>query len=85
MTILLDAHAEAHPERPALDDEFGSTTWSELRTRVAHLSNAFVDRGVGPGETIAMMMGLLGWMDPAVMLLPRGILGITRTGPPALN
>jgi long-chain acyl-CoA synthetase len=57
MTILLDAHAEKHPDRPALVDESGTTTWAQLQARVARLSNAFADRSVGPGDTIALMMG----------------------------
>ena len=57
MAVLLETHAENHPERPALIDEFGATTWRALDTRVTQLSHAFVDRGIGPGDTIAMMMG----------------------------
>jgi long-chain acyl-CoA synthetase len=57
MAILLDAHAENHPDRAALVDEFGTTTWAQLQARVTRLSNAFAGRGVGPGDTIAVMMG----------------------------
>jgi long-chain acyl-CoA synthetase len=57
MAILLDTHAENHPDRPALVDEFGTTTWAQLQSRVTQLSNAFADRNVGPGDTIALMMG----------------------------
>ena len=57
MTVLLEGHAKNHPDRPALVDESGSTTWAELAQRVTRLSNAFADRGIGAGDTIAMMMG----------------------------
>jgi long-chain acyl-CoA synthetase len=57
MTILLDAQVASHPDRAALIDEFGSTTWAQLSERVTRLSRAFRDRGVGPNDTIAMMMG----------------------------
>jgi len=57
MAILLDNHAANHPDRPALIDEAGETSWSELKTRVTRLSRAFADRGIGSGDTIAVMMG----------------------------
>ncbi|MFT5200962.1 MAG: long-chain acyl-CoA synthetase [Candidatus Aldehydirespiratoraceae bacterium] len=57
MAILLDKHVAEHPDRPALVDESGSTTWSELKTRVTRLSRAFADRGIGSGDTIVVMMG----------------------------
>jgi len=57
MAILLDNHAANHPDQPALIDEAGATTWSELKTRVTRLSRAFADRGIGSGDTIAVMMG----------------------------
>ena len=48
MAIMLDAHAENHPDRAALVDELGTTTWAQLQARVTRLSNAFADRGVWP-------------------------------------
>ncbi|MEZ5245549.1 MAG: AMP-binding protein [Acidimicrobiales bacterium] len=57
MAVLLDAHATARPDEAALVDERGATTWSELRTRVTKLSRAFADRGIGSGDTVAVMMG----------------------------
>jgi long-chain acyl-CoA synthetase len=57
MTVLLDGHAENHPDRPALIDESGTTTWAQLQVRVTQLSNAFAARDVGPGDTLAVMMG----------------------------
>ncbi|MEM7139748.1 MAG: AMP-binding protein [Actinomycetota bacterium] len=57
MAILLDNHAAAHPDEPALVDEYGTTTWSELAARVTRLSRAMADRGIRSGDTIAVMMG----------------------------
>ena len=57
MAILLDNHVAAHPDRAALVDELGTTTWAELRTRVTRLSRAMADRGLGSVDTIAVMMG----------------------------
>ncbi|MEQ8841016.1 MAG: AMP-binding protein [Acidimicrobiales bacterium] len=57
MAILLESHAAAHPDRPALIDEDGTTTWAELCDRVIRLSNGFAARGIGSGDTIAVMMG----------------------------
>lgn len=57
MPILLDGPAHAHPDRAALADETGVTTWEELATRVTRLCNAFADRGIGPGRTVVVMMG----------------------------
>jgi long-chain acyl-CoA synthetase len=57
MAILLDTHAAERPDQAALIDENGETTWSELAHRVTRLSRAFADRGIGSGDTIAVMMG----------------------------
>jgi long-chain acyl-CoA synthetase len=57
MAILLDQHAADRPDQAALTDERGSTTWSQLKTRVNRLSRAFADRGIGSGDTVTVMMG----------------------------
>lgn len=57
MAVLLEKHVAERPDQAALIDEAGETTWSELSTRVTRLSRAFADRGIGSGDTIAVMMG----------------------------
>ena len=57
MPVLIDSHAEARPDAPALVDEAGTTTWSEFRDRVARLCNGLRDAGVAPGDTLVVMMG----------------------------
>lgn len=57
MAILLDDHVATDPHGPALVDENGITSWTELRERVTRLSRAMADRGIGSGDTIAVMMG----------------------------
>ncbi len=57
MPILLDSHADAHPDAPALIDERGATSWAEYRTRVAKLCNGLRAAGIVPGDTIVAMMG----------------------------
>jgi long-chain acyl-CoA synthetase len=54
---LLDAIAAERPDDEALVDEYGRTTWGELHERTRRLINALGDAGVGPGDTIAMMLG----------------------------
>tara|TARA_B100000965_G_scaffold394940_1_gene407789 strand:- start:12 stop:1577 length:1566 start_codon:yes stop_codon:yes gene_type:complete len=57
MPKLLDDIVSAKGSEIAVADEFGSTTWSQFDERVRRLINGLKDNGVGPGDTIAMMMG----------------------------
>ena len=57
MPKLLDTIAAQRPDDEALVDEHGRTTWGELHERTRRLINVLRDAGVGPGETIAMMLG----------------------------
>lgn len=57
MATLTAAHATARGSEPALVDEFGTTTWSDLDERVNGLVHALRDRGLAPGDTIAIVAG----------------------------
>ena len=57
MPKLLDAFAADHPDDLALSDEYGETTWSQFHERTRRLINALRDAGLGPGDTVAMLMG----------------------------
>ncbi|MEM7288264.1 MAG: AMP-binding protein [Actinomycetota bacterium] len=57
MPKLLDAIAADHPDDLALSDEYGETTWSQLHERTRRLINVLRDAGLGPGDTVAMIMG----------------------------
>ena len=57
MPKLLDDIVSTKGSEIAVADEFGSTTWSQFDERVRRLINGLKDHGVGPGDTIAMMMG----------------------------
>ncbi|MEC8974601.1 MAG: AMP-binding protein, partial [Actinomycetota bacterium] len=57
MPKLLNEIVAKQGEEIALADEFGKTTWSELDERTRRLINAFKEASIGPGDTIAMMMG----------------------------
>ena len=57
MPKLLDDIVSTKGSEMAVADEFGSTTWSQFDQRVRRLINGLKDHGVGPGDTIAMMMG----------------------------
>ena len=57
MPKLLNEIVAEHGDEIALADEFGRTTWSQLDERTRRLINAFKDAAIGPGDTIAMMMG----------------------------
>lgn len=56
MAEILSAFVAAKPNEPALIDEMGTTTWSELNERVNRLVNGLRKAGVVPGTTIAAMM-----------------------------
>ena len=57
MPKLLDDIVTEKGNDIAVADEFGSTTWKEFDDRVRRLINGLKDFGIGPGDTIAMMMG----------------------------
>lgn len=53
----LDRHATMQPGRHAI--RFGETsiTWRELQVRVQGLATSLVDRGIGSGDRVAILMG----------------------------
>jgi len=57
MPKLLDEIVLAKGSEIAVADEYGSTTWQEFDNRVRRLINGLKNAGVGPGDTVAMMMG----------------------------
>ena len=57
MASLLHAHAEAHPDAPAIVDAQGTLTWAELDARVNRLINALRTRGLVCGDTVVVMAG----------------------------
>lgn len=57
MAVLTAGFATSRGDDWALIDEFGTTTWAELDQRVNRLVNAWRQRGVGNGTTIAVVMG----------------------------
>jgi fatty-acyl-CoA synthase len=52
----LERHASQTPDRPALRFRGATTTWRELRDRVAVLAGALARRGVGAGDRVAVLM-----------------------------
>ncbi len=52
----LERHAFQTPARPALRFRGATTTWRELRDRVATLAGALAVRGVGVGDRVALLM-----------------------------
>jgi long-chain acyl-CoA synthetase len=57
MAQLIAAIADRKGDQPALIDERGETTWSELDERVNRLIHALRARGLAEGDTFALMMG----------------------------
>ena len=57
MTQLLRRIADRKGGEPALLDERGSTSWSDLDERANRFIHAVRARGLGPGSTIAVMSG----------------------------
>jgi len=57
MAMLTSGFAANRRDDWALIDEFGTTTWAELDERVNRLVNAWRDRGVVNGSTIAVVLG----------------------------
>ena len=57
MAVLLTETATAMPERLALIDQDGTTTWSALNERVNRLVHALRARGLGEGDAVVVMGG----------------------------
>ncbi|HJM98267.1 MAG TPA: AMP-binding protein [Acidimicrobiales bacterium] len=57
MPKLLDGIVSSKGSEVAVTDEYGKTTWQEFDNRVRRLINGLKTSGIGPGDTIAMMMG----------------------------
>lgn len=57
MTALLGPSAAAHPDRAAVVDGGGTTTWRELDDRVTRLVHALRQRGLVAGDTVVAMLG----------------------------
>jgi long-chain acyl-CoA synthetase len=57
MAALIQPHAQAKGDSPALIDERGSTSWLELNARTNQLIAAFGEAGLGPGDTVAIFAG----------------------------
>jgi fatty-acyl-CoA synthase len=47
--------AARYPNQPAVIDDAGEITWSELRDRVNQLSHALQERGVGAGDSVGLL------------------------------
>lgn len=57
MAKLLIDRATAHPDRAALIDDRGATTWAQLDDRVDRLVEALRTRGLAEGDAIVLMAG----------------------------
>ena len=57
MPKLLDEIVASKGSEVAVSDEFGATTWEDFDNRVRRLINGLKAAGIGPGDTVAMMMG----------------------------
>ena len=57
MATLLADHVAAHPDRAALVDDTGTTTWADLNRRVDAVTRALRDRGLREGDTVVLMAG----------------------------
>jgi len=57
MAEVIAKRVAANPNGAALIDPHGTTTWAKLEERVNRLINALRARGIGPGSTIAAMVG----------------------------
>ena len=57
MPKLLDEIVASKGSEMAVSDEYGATTWEDFDNRVRRLINGLKAAGIGPGDTVAMMMG----------------------------
>ena len=64
---LFTENAQRHPDRVAVIDDDGETTYAGLAVRAARLAGAFEQAGIRPGETIAVQLPN-GWRQVVVDL-----------------
>jgi len=57
VTGLLGELVAAHPERPAVVDDRGASTWRQLDDRVSRLVHALRDRGLAEGDAVVAVLG----------------------------
>jgi long-chain acyl-CoA synthetase len=57
VAALVERHAAEQPDRPALVDEHGTTTWAELDERVNRAVDALHGLGLATHDTVALMSG----------------------------
>jgi long-chain acyl-CoA synthetase len=57
MSEIFREYASHWPDRVALSDEFGETTWSQFDERVNRLIHALRAAGLGRGDTFAVLSG----------------------------
>ncbi|MDG9675830.1 class I adenylate-forming enzyme family protein [Micromonospora sp. DH14] len=69
---LFAEHAAAHPDRIAVIDDDGETTYAQLQAAVLRLAGALQRNGVEPGEVIAVQLPN-GWRPVAVDLAAAAI------------
>jgi amino acid adenylation domain-containing protein len=74
---LVDLVADAKPDAVAVSDESISLTYSSLVSQSQLLAGVLADRGVGPGQTVAVRM-------PRSVAMIVVLLAISRTGGAAL-
>jgi len=65
------ASGAAFPSRPAILDDHGTFTFAQLQQRSAALSAVLAERGVGPGETIAVRAGNHHWLVETLIAAAR--------------
>jgi long-chain acyl-CoA synthetase len=71
--VNLASAIDAHPaDGPALVSHGETTTYGELRSRVAGLRGALVARGVAPGDRVAIVAA----NDPSFVVAYLGVLGV---------
>jgi long-chain acyl-CoA synthetase len=74
---LVDAQARARPDAPALRDAEGWVTYGELARRTAGLAGALRDRGVRPGDRVAIYMSnSTSWVEATLATVRAGAVSV---------
>ncbi|SEI87359.1 long-chain acyl-CoA synthetase [Bhargavaea ginsengi] len=56
LDLKLQKHAEHRPESPAIGWDTGELTYRQLNERIQKLANRFMERGIGPGDKVAIIL-----------------------------
>ncbi|MGE0627302.1 MAG: class I adenylate-forming enzyme family protein [Hyphomicrobiaceae bacterium] len=74
---LLARQAAAHGNKVAYEDAAGAVTYAELRQRTGNLAGHLAETGIGPGDSVAMLMpNSVAWVETSFAITRAGAISV---------